>query len=264
MADYGFRAINENSGSIQIDQNYQNLELRDVITVTTLANVTPQVWGDVNVFTAGNSRAYIEYDAGPEGGPNYVPILVVCASPYNAVQRTNIPTLVGPTGNRRLVYYITWAINQPVGTTVKFYVFTVPKNSDAASGYGLVVYNEAGNVTFNSNNYYLNIAGVVTGANYAAFVSQTFPAGRAYAAVAVGWSGRSVTDFIQVMPGGQFINYSYDEWCLMPSMNANVLVASNQKLVDSGIFDQIPSWPGNQDYTVAPYTILVIDITNFP
>lgn len=260
MADYGARFINANTGSIQIDQNYRNLELYQVITVTTQGNITPQVWGDVNVFTVGNSRALFTYDAGPTGGPNYPPILVVCASPYNAVQRTT----VGSFSAGRLNYEITFAVNMPVGTVVKFYIFSNPRPSNEVSGYGMVVYDGSGNVTFNSNNYYLNIAGIVTGSNYAAFVGQTFPAGRVYAAAMIGWAGRSVTDFIQVMPGGQFINYNYDEWCLMPSMNSNVLVANNVKLVDSGIFDQMTSWPGNQDYTVAPYTIAVIDITNFP
>lgn len=146
----GIQIVN-NFGTILIDENYKNLALRQKTATTTVA--------------ASNGRATVAMS-----GMN-APMIALASTAYTGVKHM-------------LSSLASFVIQGPsVGSqAVTAYVFDEPQASGMSQG--LMVYNAAGELTFDSGNKYARVVDVYGGANLADWQpARTYAAGRTYAVV---------------------------------------------------------------------------------
>lgn len=254
MADYGFRAINPLTGSVQIDQNYKNLRLLQKNTHTSVSSNIPFLPdGSVgkNYYKAGSS-VFTNADNSTE-----VDALMLWSSTAyigsrgrgfrNAnAQMTEHPASVAP------------------GATATRYAFTpVPDALPPEHDHGLVVYDALSRPTFSSSYMYLNIVDVVAGSDYnAGLPTRTYPAGRTYACAVASWSGQ--TRFWENAPYlGNVYQYRIRETGLLARMNGNVLQTMTREYLDDIVYANRINYGNNYDvsFTNRSYAIIVADVT---
>ena len=277
MADYGIRVINQATGSVQIDQNYANLEVYAVYNLTTTANVPPPGSGDYegNQFLmSGYSHASFEiflgrYNFQTPPPANLIPnrdLINLFGNYQHSLRVGRLWSVAEPGTNDRDYYFqVDIGVKAPVGTTVQVVLYAVPQPREVTDTYGLLVTDEAGDITFNSNRKYLRVVDVVTGADCRTFGTKSYPAGREYTCMVVGFSGRSTTSFDNWFPGGLIANYRYNEWAFQPRMNGNVLTGAYEKICDDvgSVINLQGQWPGNRNFEKYDFTIMVFDVTYY-
>lgn len=275
MADYGIRVINQATGSIQIDQNYANLEVYGIYNLTTTANVPPPGSGDYegNQFLmTGYSHASFEFSLGlSEFGPPpltpHTDLINLFGNRQHSLRVGRIYATGGSLPPYIPEYFIEVdiGVKAPVGSSVQVILYSNPQPREVTETYGLLVSDDAGNITFNSNRKYLRVVDVVTGADCRTFGTKSYPAGRQYTCMVVGFAGRSTTNFISWFPGGLVANYRYNEWAFQPRMNGNVLTGAYEKICDDvgSVINLQGQWPGNRNFEKYDFTIMVFDVTYY-
>lgn len=252
MADYGIRIINPTTGSIQIDQNYYNLELLSIESAVTI--------GSFNISDP-NQNVNTPYESGFSGIEVIAPITdyILFNSVYYVSER--LGNRYKP--NRR--YFVT---NAPVGTLITFYRFGFPvASSPIDDTYGVIVKSQSGSINFHSSRQYLNIPAVYTGAYVAATPpSFTLSSGRTYAIGSIKWGGRREIYFDRwwVTPGGLAV-YNMYERGFMYRVQSNIVTSQEGYYVrDNEILDlSVNMGSGSFDVTDRTYGLLVADVTNF-
>lgn len=164
-------------GVFQIDGTFKNLALRAKYSVVTTAAL-----GSVGV-TANQSKTDIFSHTGITN-----PVVAVRCTTQGA-------TLYWLSGSQFQI-----ACNGAVGTAIDIYVFGDPIPS--VGGKYLQVYNASGELVFDAGQKYMRVVGIATPNSLA--YSQSFPAGRIYAAVVTAGYSR---DYETAGPG---IWYKYE------------------------------------------------------
>lgn len=253
MADYGIRIRNISTGSIQIDQNYSNLELIKIMTVTTV--------GDVALGNGAGTVGNTSYRSGFSGFrllmPSDIPFnsFVFAVGSYHICERS--PSF---SGGR------VFTTNAPVGTNITLYIFAYPVTSSTLdNAYGVRVRKADGTIAFHSSRQYLNIPAVYVGTyNPVSPPSATLPSGRTYAVCNFKWSGRREIDFDRFWTPGGIAVYDINERGLMVRVVDNV-VDTVEGYYMNGEFGSINYIPTGERYDVEDlnYGIMVADVTYF-
>lgn len=255
MADYGFKAINAATGSVQIDQNYSNLEVMGVFDVVTTNNPVPG-YGMYEYYTSGLSRADFTYLS-----PTFEAVWMVAIASGQRGQFRAIQYRAPSGGGRAADGYV--CVDAPVGTTVRLVVFGYPQSRpEDLTGYGLVVYKKDGTVAFNSNRLYANIVDVVNIPNYTTNETRTYPVGRQYACAMVGSVGRTKLSFLGNLPGN-VVNIRFELWTALAGISGSSFSTRNMSAIDSSFAQFNTDWPGNSDTTVSSCDVVILDVTNF-
>jgi hypothetical protein len=257
MADYGFRATNPLTGSVQIDQDYSNLEVMGVYDLLTTNDPLPG-YGVYEYYTAGLSRAVFEHYTS-----DFQNVWMVAIVSGHRGQIRQIQYSRESSGDRRYYSRCYLCIDAPAGTNVRVVIFGYPTSREEdLTGYGLIVYKKDGSIAFNSNRLYANIVDIVNVPNYAVNVSRTYPAGRQYACAMIGSVGRTKISHIQNLPGN-LVNLRFELWTALAGISANTMTTRNMKAIDSSFTELNINWPGASDTTVSSCDIAVLDVTNF-
>lgn len=247
MAEYGLRVYNPETGSIQIDQDYRNMEVLAIETVTTKRDqaAAEKTWYVGDWYTNTNYSTAVPSYSGQYS-------FVVLVGNRFASSRYN-PEGIGKKG---------LCVKAPAGTQVTLLVFGYPSNESPPTGYGLVVYNEDGEICFNSNKKYLRVVDILSGANHSSLVSKSYPAGRTYACVTLSSTGSMQRQYINQI--GLLINFRFWETVMNIRMNGNILEKEVVQVTGpSGRYYNYHVWPGNKSMTYTAYVVMVLDITNF-
>jgi len=210
----GFQILNADGVTMQVDDNYRNLSVREQGTATT-----------TTLNPSGTGSAVVFYRTGLT-----MPLLAVGGSSYAAGQ------WFYDAANNRHGFVVT--TTGAVGSTVPFYIFDVPFDSNP--GFGLQVFNAAGQKTFDALQKYLRVIDVFSGPARP-LVTKTYNASRLYACIHMvnGWS----------------IDYHAGNTMLKGSSVSGGTVNAQGMTVD-----------GNQGNNVTyeqQGTILVVDVTNY-
>lgn len=257
MADYGIRVVNPTTGSVQIDQDYQNLELLEIRDIVTQANPDTTYLGG-QYYKSGFSHFTIELNPGGIPGATAIREIFFASTAYVSKRGLNRYALGNP---------IHYAVNAPPGTLVRAYIFGSPATALlAGEDYGLVVRTNAGDVAFNSNRKYLNLVHVAAAADYKVTMpSAALPAGRTYACAIASRTGRSRIKEGSPLPGGQVYEYRFREEGPMVRMNGNVLQSIDTEWMDGNIWQQWSYFGANYDADIRnpSYAVLVADVTYF-
>lgn len=258
MTEYGIKVINPTTGSIQLDENFANLELLEIRTITTQPNPATSNFHGANFYKTGFS--YFTIFTVPGGGGTYpIPLEVFFISSYYIHRRgTFIETTGAP---------MHYAVHAAPGSTLTAYIFGRPNQSFiTGDDYGIVSKNAAGDILFHSNRQYLNLVGVYTGSNYTTGLpSATLPSGRTYAFAPISRTGRFRINEGNPFPGGRLYEYRFREEGLMVRMSGNVLQGENVAWMDA-YNSYLRVYFGNgyrADQTVLPWVVLVADVTYF-
>lgn len=251
MANYGIRIINQATGSVQIDQNYRNRELVGIYDFVTQPNpVLDTTNPGQPAYLAGYS--YFQLPAGMSSEVYFVGPYYVC--------RRGLSTL--DNGNYSNIY----VADAPAGTSITGYVFSDPTEA-VSGGWGLRVLDAAGNVTFNSNYWCLNLADIVTGSNYSTSMpGKALPAGRTYAVRPLQWSGRlSMKEDRRWLPGSSLMVYDIEEYGLMMRMNGSALQCKEARYIKGEQLGFDINYGGGYDesYVKYDYAIAIADVTYF-
>lgn len=249
MADYGFRARNSLTGSIQIDQDYQNVELLEIRQIVTQPNPAPSFDPRNWHYLSGYSGFFLAF-------PDY--LYAFFAGSVRVARRGFNPG--------RGTEYVAEA---PPGTIITCYIFGAPRQEMIGSDYGLIVRNAAGEITFNSTRPYLNVAHILAGNDYfSPLPSVTLPAGRTYAVMQGSWSGKQWFSEASPYPGGQVYEYWLEEWGLMTSLTGaggNILTSGNHQWMAGYTADLRTNWtPGYaHEFENRSYVLVIADVTYF-
>lgn len=255
MADYGFRAINPVTGSVQIDQDYSNLEVMAVYDVVTTNDVLPG-YGIYEYYTSGLSRATFTYTSA-----TLEQVWMVAIASGHRGQLRSVQYRAPSSGGRAADGIV--CVDAPAGTTVRLVLFGYPQNREEdLTGHGLVVYKKDGTVAFNSNRLYANIVDVVNIPNYTTNVTRTYPFDRQYACAMVGSVGRTRISFIGNLPGN-VVNIRFELWTALAGISGTNFSTRNMKAIDSSFAQFSFDWPGNSDTTVSSCDVVILDVTNF-
>lgn len=257
MAEYGIKVINPFTGSIQLDENFANLELLEIRTITTQPNPpTGNVHG-ANFYKPGYSHFTI--DTTTAGGATVVPLEVFFISSYYIHRRG----VFSSTTNAPMHF----AVHAVPGSTLTAYIFGVPRQSFiTGDDYGIMTKNTAGDILFHSNRQYLNLVGVYTGANYnTSLPSATLPGGRTYAFAPISRTGRFRINEGNPFPGGQLYEYRFREEGLMVRMSGTTLQGERTEWMDANNSYLLQYFGNNYnaDQTILPWVVLVADVTHF-
>lgn len=175
---YGLKIYND-WGSLQIDDTYFNLSYRQKFNVEVGVDINPPLGefipaADFSITTS------------------YTPIIAI--STPSAQQRVYVVggSSVDIGGGQTQYTYNILAISDPgyeLYFTFEVFVFGPPVSSSEVSipTYGMVVYNQSGQITFRSDLIYFNVAGVVSKAlptnGQSSFTDSYLTPGRKYAVV---------------------------------------------------------------------------------
>ena len=230
---YGIQVLND-SGTIQLDENYPNLKL---VTHTT-GTISPPF----NYFDENYNHGYANADTSGAVG----------ASPIVAFKAANLPMLQTSSSTAR-IYDSSGSAN------FEYFVFDAINNYTPPSGeFGMAVFNSAGNLTYHSSYKYMKVATIVSGSNYQSGVAtQTLDSGKSYAVMCMRPGGRLV---VSTFPGGGFTS---DYYGLFATVNNNV-ISFAERLYYSSYYS-----PGNGKppsatpgtYTQLQYAYAILDVT---
>lgn len=136
MADYGFRAVNPNSGLVQVDSTYKNYSLRYKQSFTLSAGASGMYQGSIS--------------------------LPVSATACIAWRSTEAACFGWRSGNQ--LYFRSFEDGGRPAATITVYVFDETGNGELFPGaYGMRVRNAAGEVTFDSRMKYMRWIDQVSG-----------------------------------------------------------------------------------------------------
>ena len=239
----GLRVFNT-ANTIQIDQDSINFVYHSKGSVTTAAPpadlmVTPTTY----IAYYATSIATITLTGAPAGGV----FAVRCSS--NVAPRTySYPMITGTAATLAL------ACDGAAGTTVEWWYFCpVSERSPSTAGAGLRVFNEAGDLAFDSGYRSIRYCGFHSGSGTSAGGPYTYAAGRDYALI-VSAGGHSYVgtlradtrrDYVHVGVGGRVVGNDI--------YTANVL----------GSTDGGATWAGGVGgtYYYKPWGVIVVDVT---
>jgi len=221
---YGIRVRNTN-GSVQIDENYKNLSLREKITTTAIWTVDTSVFfwvANVNTTQALHMIAF------------------TCAADV---------CFWSTFDNGDGTYTHSFATRYILGETppsITFYIFGEP--TPATSGWGAVVRNRVSKeVVFNSRDKYMRVTHVITDRN----VEVTVPTGRVYAACIANHGKHRA---IATLGGNRVRN---------DTLSAAATVGGKVKVAPMGQSQTLPPAPANMNGYTGSTQILVIDVTGY-
>lgn len=168
MADAGLRVYaQDGSGALQIDNAYRNYFLRSKQTVTL---------NEHNYFTGSSScgEKWINIAC------QTTPLVVIAASGTGATVATVLSILPPASGHNTPGTY-SIAMLGPFNATVDVYIFDALTAADmAVGGWGLRVWNAAGQPIFNSNAKPLRVVGKLTASPTSSPTGIAIPAGKKY------------------------------------------------------------------------------------
>jgi hypothetical protein len=163
----------------------------------------------------------------------------------------------------------------PVGTSYTYYIFDYSASLPASTGYGLEIFNAAGQRTFNSSYFPMQVLNILTGSSNTFIFEAASHTGKALAIASSVMGGyRTAGDLYCYDTGGPSfidgycndIKYQNDH-----KLYGGALSNSSQTVVTGNVsFDDVLVSAGNSDnYYVPPNwdrptKILVIDVTNIP
>jgi hypothetical protein len=210
----GFQIFNADGVTVQVDDNYRNLSVREQGTAVTN-----------QAASFGQSSSLLFYRTGLT-----TPLIAVAGGGYAAAQSYyDAP-------NARYGFIITSASG--VGAQVPYYIFDVP--FDSSPGFGLQVFNPAGQKTFDILQKYLRVIDVRT-SNARDGTTYNYDPSRSYACIHTvnGWS----------------INYQAGNTAMKCSSTSGGTVNTTGVIVDGS--------QGIKTIYEQQGTILVVDVTNY-
>lgn len=215
----GFQSIND-SNVLQIDGRYKNLSL------IRSGSVTP---------TSGEASISINASAGE--------IL--------AVSCTDKFTLYWSTSNEALI-----RINGSTSAPVKYYVFGI---SSFTSNYGLQVFDDAGQVVYDTGRKPFNVVDIIT-----SYTTKNYSLGRNYAAVFISQRSLTTQNFIPQGGGGVYlVSQTYETDFAQISSNT-VTTSFDFASIISGLQFISPPIPPNgnfgNDLTIK---MMILDVTGY-
>lgn len=226
----GIQVIND-SGIVQIDQDYFNLEM------TQTGTVTPAAYQYATSTSSTTSTTI------------YVAAIVVtnATTPMIAIQSSN-PTMHFYTtiSGSTWTFYIA-CLNLSSSSTIKYWIFDIP-TSTVPTGGGFEVRTSTGALAFHSGKNYLRIVGGVG----------TYTAGRQYAVIQNSNKVRQTETFVSPSPDN---TYSYNRYHDNYTVVNNVISSSeqqwifNEELIPGFRNDSLPTGPASQ--------VIVVDVTNY-
>lgn len=167
------------SGVIQIDQNYFNVELQSKQTISTIAGEA--------IWQAGQSRLVVTTN--------------INTAPYVAIKPIANEIGLWRSELSGSTLTLTYFCQAPIGTQIQVYFFGNPSSSP--SNFGLQVFNELGELTYDSNRKYARVLLKISGNDDVDEpVNYPLPSGKEYAVLQGVFSGEDYTlSYSPGMPG---------------------------------------------------------------
>jgi hypothetical protein len=247
MGDYGFRATNANTGSIQIDSTYANLLL---IAKATTSSVAVYDSGDGSLISGISSVSFTFTSS-------KVPVVAFSCASYVAQAD------YGRVGGAGTTWTWTLIVAASAGASLTYYIFdTAQGRTPYYSGdYGLRVRDAAGNVTFDSRfpalaliDIYSGTAGSLLGSG---LPSKSYSSGPTFALAALLPCFAFETASFTLGPGS-FLNI---ETFSHVAVRMNGTALQGLKLATSKS-TRTEASPIAGSATVAPWAFFVIDVTH--
>ena len=222
---YGAKFVND-SGTIQIDDTFQNYELKTAGTISVPA------YGSYGTVTyTGSTKAIIAIR--PQNGFGVVIRSVV----YNS--GTGIKT---------------WRFWTDTACNLDYYIFDVPDQTTPLPTYGMVLRDAAGQITFRSDKKYMRVAGMHSILSNTGSFSQQYDGSKSYAVVLTG--DTLYTNNKRTIGAGVGAYDVWDLWFFKIFITSGNLISCGPKYLADTSSEKGP-------YKFASLYAMVVDVTNY-
>lgn len=232
---FGFEAWNS-SGSVQVDDTFANLALREKRTLTLLNNANP------------GGRSYVE--------TSYTSADPVVLAIY-ADQTCSVMQI------RRSGNTWTWTLvsSAVAGSTVEVYFFSRPETLPM-TGWGQVIWDASSRVVFDARQKYMRVLDMAAGSHWPTDINAgrtwSFP-GRKIAFVQSFWAGSKARGY-EYVSGNEV-----ESWILQELCGAYSPTPGNLRLGAATWIAWFGTAPleGEYDYFRGDYSFLLVDVTGY-
>jgi len=222
---YGTRFVND-SGTIQIDDTFQNYEFK------TSGTISVPIYADYGVVTyTGSAKAIIAIR--PQSGFG----IVIRSVGYN-----------NTTGVK------TWQFWTNTACTMDYYIFDVPDQLTELPAYGMVVRDAAGQITFRSDKKYMRVAGMHSILSDTGSFVQQYDSSKSYAVVLTG--DTLYTNNQRTIIDKWGVYHIWDMWFFNVFITSGNLISCGPKVLIDECCEKGP-------YKFASLYVMVVDVTNY-
>jgi hypothetical protein len=240
---YGFKATNQDTGGVAVDDTYRNLMLRGVYNLTT---DSPNK-ANYATFTEYPKNGY-SYAGVPASDPAVAPLMFFPADVY-----------MGAASQGWLV------ANKARGSAVKVALFDVPLTPVAPLGHGTLTRTAAGDVAYYSGYRYLKVHQVISGSDYVATpINVSLDPAKKWAFCSFKWSGRWRMDDDRAYDsiGSNLRFYRVRREILGLRLSAGSLTSIDMSYMDDSDYAMPDSASDHYESLDRSYAVLIADMTH--